>query len=77
MHISGTNHSASARCQHAALQVTGQHESANRLFLNLSSLMLSCLRNCGRGQHTRRYDGQDNEQHRGAHSFSEHIARRP
>lgn len=56
---------------------TGQHESADRLFLNLSGLMLSCLRNRGRGQHTRRYDGQHNEQHRGAHSFSEHIARRP
>ena len=77
LHIGGTNHSASARRQHAALQVTGQHESADRLFLNLSGLMLSCLRNRGRGQHTRRYDGQHNEQHRGARSFSEHIARRP
>lgn len=76
LHISGTNHSASARCQHAALQVTGQHESADRLFLNLSGLMLRCPRNCGCGQHTRRYDGQHNEQHCGAHSLSEHIARR-
>ena len=48
-HVGGAHHAASARREHAALHVAGQHESTDRFLLDSSGGLLSCPRNRDRG----------------------------